>query len=109
MEKLKARVVAREDLKYKDKFTDTWSSCVSMKGLRMFLSTAAKLKKRFKQADFIGVYLQDKATGRFFVRLPEIYKQYFTTMSKYFGRPLRLRKAIYGLTLSGKLWVIEFS
>eukprot|EP00957_Ditylum_brightwellii_P162811 12398052-Ditylum_brightwellii.AAC.1 len=29
-------------------------------------------------------------------------------MSKYFGRHLRLRKAIYGLTLSGKLWVTEF-
>eukprot|EP00957_Ditylum_brightwellii_P029438 2224921-Ditylum_brightwellii.AAC.1 len=30
-------------------------------------------------------------------------------MSKYFGRPLMLRKAIYGLNLSGKLWVTEFS
>eukprot|EP00957_Ditylum_brightwellii_P172346 13120488-Ditylum_brightwellii.AAC.1 len=30
-------------------------------------------------------------------------------MSKYFGQPPRLRKALYGLTLSGKLWVIEFS
>eukprot|EP00957_Ditylum_brightwellii_P030573 2315726-Ditylum_brightwellii.AAC.2 len=44
------------------------------------------------------------ATDRFFIRLPKIYKQYFHTMSEYFGRPLRLRKAIYSLTVSGKLW-----
>eukprot|EP00957_Ditylum_brightwellii_P196511 14972869-Ditylum_brightwellii.AAC.1 len=70
---------------------------------------AAKLLKRVKQADFIGVYLHAKATGRFFVKLSEIYKQYFPTISKYFRRSLRFRKDIYGLTLSGKLWVIEFS
>eukprot|EP00957_Ditylum_brightwellii_P146918 11185278-Ditylum_brightwellii.AAC.1 len=57
---------------------------------------------RVKQADFIGAYLQAKATERFFIRLPDIYKQYFPTMSKYFERVLRLKKAIYGLTLSGK-------
>eukprot|EP00957_Ditylum_brightwellii_P098317 7491363-Ditylum_brightwellii.AAC.1 len=109
MEKLKARVVARGDLQHIDEFTDTWSSCVSMKGLRMFLAHTVKFLKRVKQADFIGAYLQAKAKGRFFIRLPDIYKQYFPTMSKYFGRPLMLRKAIYGLTLSGKLWVTKFS
>eukprot|EP00957_Ditylum_brightwellii_P091075 6933843-Ditylum_brightwellii.AAC.1 len=97
-----------KDLQHMDDFTDTWSSCVSIKGLRMLLAITAKLDKRVKQADFIGAYLQAKATGRFFIRLPEIYKQYFPTISKYFGRPLRLRKTIYGLTLSGKLWVTEF-
>eukprot|EP00957_Ditylum_brightwellii_P032850 2490529-Ditylum_brightwellii.AAC.1 len=75
-----------------------------MKGLRMFIAMAAKLLKRVKQADFIGAYMQAKATGRFFIRLPDIYKQYFPTMSKYFIKPLRLRKVIYGLTLSEKLW-----
>eukprot|EP00957_Ditylum_brightwellii_P210695 15365274-Ditylum_brightwellii.AAC.1 len=50
-----------------------------------------------------------KATGRFFIRLPEVYKQYFPTMSKYFGKPLKLRKSIYGLTLSGNFLVTEFS
>eukprot|EP00957_Ditylum_brightwellii_P034195 2591470-Ditylum_brightwellii.AAC.1 len=59
--------------------------------------------------DFIGAYLQAKATGTLFIRLPEIFKQYFLTMSKYFGRPLRLNEAIYDLILSGKLWVAKFS
>eukprot|EP00957_Ditylum_brightwellii_P113118 8627277-Ditylum_brightwellii.AAC.1 len=108
MEKSNVQIVARGDLQHRDEFTDTWSSCVSMKGLRMFLVIAAKLAKRVKQTDFIGAYIQAKAKGRFFIKLPEIYKQYFPTLSTYFGRPLRLRKAIYGLTLSGKLWVSEF-
>eukprot|EP00957_Ditylum_brightwellii_P129540 9880675-Ditylum_brightwellii.AAC.1 len=64
---------------------------------------AVKFLKRLKQADFIGAYLQTKATGKFFIRLPENYMLYFSTMSKFVGRPLRLKKAIYGLTLSGKL------
>eukprot|EP00957_Ditylum_brightwellii_P081866 6227320-Ditylum_brightwellii.AAC.1 len=63
----------------------------------------AKLLKRVKQADFIGAYLQAKTTGRLFMKLPDIYKQYFPAMSKYFGVPLRLWRAIYGLALSGKL------
>eukprot|EP00957_Ditylum_brightwellii_P009702 731454-Ditylum_brightwellii.AAC.1 len=62
MEKLKAQVVARGDLQHRDEFTYSWSSCVSMKGLRMFLAQAAKFLKRLKQADFIGAYLQAKAT-----------------------------------------------
>eukprot|EP00957_Ditylum_brightwellii_P007004 530310-Ditylum_brightwellii.AAC.1 len=73
MEK-KAHTVARGDLKHRDEFTDTWSYCVSLKGLRMFLDMIAKLLNRVKQADFIGAYLQAKVTGRFFIRLPEIYK-----------------------------------
>eukprot|EP00957_Ditylum_brightwellii_P093372 7110078-Ditylum_brightwellii.AAC.1 len=62
MEKLKARVVARGDLQHKDEFTDTWLSCVSMKGLRMFFAQTAKFFKKAKQSDFIGAYLQAKAT-----------------------------------------------
>eukprot|EP00957_Ditylum_brightwellii_P152342 11597600-Ditylum_brightwellii.AAC.2 len=103
MEKLKAQAVARGDLQHKVEFTSAWSFCVSMKGLRIFLAQAATFLKKVKQTDFIGTYLQAKATDRFFMRLSDIYKQYFTTVSKYFGRPLRFNKAIYGLTQSGKL------
>eukprot|EP00957_Ditylum_brightwellii_P007595 575052-Ditylum_brightwellii.AAC.1 len=70
-----------------------------MKGPRTSLVMAAKLEQRVKQADFISAYLQGKITGRFFIRLPEIYKQYFPILSKHLGKPLRLRKAIYCLTL----------
>eukprot|EP00957_Ditylum_brightwellii_P152274 11593308-Ditylum_brightwellii.AAC.1 len=66
---------------------------------------AAKVLKRVKQAVFIGDYLQVNAKGRFFISLAKIYEQYFLTITKYFGRFLRLRKANYGLALSGKLWV----
>eukprot|EP00957_Ditylum_brightwellii_P211168 15365838-Ditylum_brightwellii.AAC.1 len=63
MERLRARAVARGDLQHRDEFTDTWSSCVSMKRLRMLLAMAAKLKKGVKQADLIGAYLQAKDTN----------------------------------------------
>eukprot|EP00957_Ditylum_brightwellii_P185805 14146464-Ditylum_brightwellii.AAC.1 len=46
MEKLKARVVVKGDLQHKDEFTDTWSSYVLVKGLRVFLAQAAKFFKR---------------------------------------------------------------
>jgi hypothetical protein len=43
-----------------------------------------------------------------FVSLDKNYAPYFSKYSEYFGRALRLVKGIYGLTISGKLWAIEF-
>eukprot|EP00957_Ditylum_brightwellii_P096580 7355694-Ditylum_brightwellii.AAC.1 len=70
---------------------------------------AVMLMKRVEQTYFIGVHPQAKATEMFSIRLPEIFKQYFPYLFKYFGPPVRLQKTIYGLTQSGELWVTEFA
>eukprot|EP00957_Ditylum_brightwellii_P014802 1116146-Ditylum_brightwellii.AAC.1 len=85
MENLKLQAVAGDDLQYRDEFT-------------------AKFMNRVKQADFIEAYLKVKATGWFFIRLPDVFEQYFSQLFKYCVCPLRLGKAICGLILSGKLW-----
>eukprot|EP00957_Ditylum_brightwellii_P210727 15365311-Ditylum_brightwellii.AAC.1 len=60
-----------------------------MKDLRVFLAMVTKLMKWVKQTDFIGAYLQAKATGSFFITLPDIFKQFPPYLSKYFGHPLQ--------------------
>ena len=80
-----------------------------MRTVKMFLAHAARLKKRVKQGDFIGAYLQAKVRGRYFVKLDPRYKQLFPDLAEWFGRPLRLKKGIYGQRFSGKFWNEDFS
>jgi hypothetical protein len=75
----------------------------------MFLAHAAKLKRRVKQGDFVGAYLQAKVRGRYFIKLDPRYKQLFPDLAEWFGRPLRLKKGIYGQKFSGKFWNEDFS
>jgi hypothetical protein len=77
----------------------------------MFLAHVARLKVRVRQLDFIGAFLQAKVRSRIFMILPSIYGSIFPEFKQYFGTPLRLLKAMYGMTLSGKFWyqdLLEF-
>ena len=44
-----------------------------------------------------------------FVKLDKRYEAYFPEYSKYFGRPLKLLKSMYGMTNSGKLFADELT
>jgi len=109
LEKLKARCVARGDLQKGQEWEDTWSACASIRTVKVFLALAASLKRRVKQGDFVGAYLQAKVRGRVFIRLDPRMKDLFPDLAKYFGPPLRLNKGIYGLTFSGKFWNEEYT
>ena len=109
LDKLKARIVARGDLQKDNEWQDTWSACASMRTVKMFLALACSFKRRVKQGDFVGAYLQAKVRERIFISLDRRYAQYFPDLSEYFGRPLLLNRGIYGLAASGKFWNEEFS
>lgn len=107
--KLKARIVARGDLQKENDWEDAWSACASTRTVKVFLALATKMKRRVKQADFIGAFLQAKVRGRYFVKLDERFKHYFPDLASWFGRPLRLKRGIYGQKMSGKFWNQDYT
>jgi len=110
LDKLKNRLVVRGDLQ-KNLDEDKWSPTASFRALKLFLAHAARLKVRVRQLDFVGAFLQAKVRRRIFVTIPAIYGSIFPEFKQYCGTPLRLLKAMYGMTLSGKFWyqdLLEF-
>lgn len=91
LEKLKCRIVVRGDLQKSNEWEDTWSACAAIRTVKMFLAIASSLKRRVKQGDFVGAYLQARTRSRIFVRIDPRYKEYFPDLSKWFGVPLRLK------------------
>ena len=77
LDKLKLRIVVREDLQNKEMVGDTWSPTASMRNLNYFLVDAAKHKARVHQLDLIGAFLQAKDNNRVFVKLDMRYADYF--------------------------------
>ena len=76
-DKLKLRILVREDMQNKEMVGDTWSPTASMRKLKYFLADAAKHKSRVHQLDFIGAFLQAKVKNRVFIKLYNIYTDYF--------------------------------
>ena len=107
LDKLKLRNVVRGDFQNKEMVRDTWSPRASMITLKYFLADAAKHKVRVHQLDFIGALLQAKVKNRVFVILNMRYAAYFPEYSQYFGRALKLFKSMYGMTNSGKLFLMS--
>ena len=77
--------------------------------LKFFLADAARHRARVNQLDFIGAFLQAKVEERIFVKLHERYAEYFPEYQQYFGRTLRLLRSMYGMTISGKLFVDDLT
>ena len=75
-----------------------------MRTLNYFLADSAKHIAVVHQLDFIESFLQVNVIHRFFVKLDGRYGEYFPDYSKYFGRPLRLKKSMHGMTNYGKLF-----
>ena len=98
LDKLKLRIVVREDLQNKELVEDTWSPTAFMRTLKYFLADATKHKARVHQLYFIGSFLQSKVNNRVFVKLEIRYTYYFPEYAKYFGRSLILLKSMCGIT-----------
>ena len=109
LDKLKLKIVVREDFQNKEMVGDTWSPTASMWTLKHFLADSAKHKSRVHQLDFIGAFLQAKVKNRVFVMFDMRYTDYFPQYAQYFGRALRFLKFMYGMTNSGKLFADELT
>ena len=103
LEKLKARAVFRGDLYVPDGIIDSWNPHATWVVLKVFLAMCARKGIFPFQIDFIQAYIQAKMRERVFVMIPEQWKAFLPEeLHKWCGVPLRLLRALYGYTFSGK-------
>ena len=86
---------------------NTWDSTASMGNLKYFLANSAMHKARVHQLDFIGTFIKANVKHRVFAELDSRYGENFPEHANYFGRPLRLKKSMYGMTNDGNLFYDE--
>ena len=109
IDKLKLRILVRGDFQNKEMIGDTWATTASKNTLKYFLAGDYKHKSRVNQLDLIGAFLQANVKHRVFVKLDSRYGEYFPEYANYFGRPLRLKKSMYGMNNSGKIFADDLT
>ena len=72
--------------------------------LKCFITDSTLNQVMIYQLDFIQAFIQSDVKKRMFVLLDKECKQFCPKLAKYFGRPLRLKKCLYGADFSGKSW-----
>ena len=104
IDKIKLRIVVREDLQNKHLIGNIRSPKSSMRTLKYSLADAVKHKAIVHQFDFIGSLLHGKVKNWIFVKLDSRYADYFPEYLSCFERVLRLLKSMYVMANSGKLF-----
>ena len=105
LDKLKARIAFRGDLlKANVHVESTWCPVAGFRALRIFLAMAVEYKARIYQLDYVAAFLQAKAIGRKFTKLPAEWKEIFPDFAEWFGKPLLLKKSLYGDTVANLAW-----
>jgi Reverse transcriptase (RNA-dependent DNA polymerase) len=103
IDKLKCRIVFRGDLYDPKDPMDSWNPHANWMSLRTYCALCAKFRVYPTQTDFVMAYLQVKMRERVFVKFPDYWAEHVPeNLRKYCGRPLRLLRALYGYTYSGK-------
>jgi len=104
IDKLKARAVFRGDLHHGTDDMESWNPHATFVSLKIFLALCARQGTFPCQIDYIMAYVQAKMKGRVFAIIPDEWKELLPEeLHKWCGRPLRLLKALYGYTFSGRL------
>ncbi len=94
----KARLCARGFSQVKDlDFTDTFSPVAAFRSLRIILALAAQFDLLLFQLDVVAAFLNGKLDHEIFMRQPKGFNDGTS-------RVCQLRKAIYGLKQSSRLW-----
>ena len=83
---------------------NTWSPTSSSRLLKRFIADATYTKSKIYQLDFIQAFIQSETKRRIFVTLDKEYKIFCPELYEHLGRPLRLKKCLYGADFSGKTW-----
>ena len=108
IDKLKARIVFRGDLYDPKDPQDSWNPHALFLALKVFLATCARLGMFPSQTDFILAYLQADMRERVFVKFPDYWVKFLPEhLHKWIGRPLLLKKALYGYNYSGKFLYLD--
>ena len=83
---------------------NSWSPTASTRLLRCLIADAAYNRTSVYQLDFIQAFIQSEAKKRMFIILDKEYDHFCPKLAEHFGRPLKLRKCLYGADFSGKSW-----
>ena len=75
-----------------------------MINLKYLLADSASHKARVHQPVYVGAFLQANFKHIVFVKLDSRYVEYFPEYANYFGRTLRLKKYMYGMTNYRKIF-----
>jgi hypothetical protein len=103
IDKLKCRIVVRGDLHDPVDPMDSWNPHATWTSLRLFLAICARNGIFPSQTDFVMAYLQAEMRERVYIKFPQEWSELLpSSLHSYCGVPLRLRKALYGYTYSGK-------
>ena len=105
IDKLKCRIVFRGDLYTPNTPEDSWNPFASYMALRVFLALCARFNMPIASADWVQAYLQcDMSPNEeVYIQFPAYWSEFLPQhLAVYCGRPLRLLKALYGYTYSGK-------
>ena len=87
LNKLKLRIVVREDLHNKYLIGFTWSPIAFMGTLKYLSTDYVKHKARVHQLNFIGLLLQDFFVNSVFVKLESRYADYFQNIQVTLEEP----------------------
>jgi Reverse transcriptase (RNA-dependent DNA polymerase) len=108
VDKVKVRAAIRGDLDMSGpKDEDNSASLATFCTLKVFLAEAARRQRHVYQADYVGAYLQAKMDHVIYVTLPAALAEVFPDLAEWFGVPLLLEKAAYGIHAAGRLWAEE--
>ena len=102
VKKLKTRICLRENKQQELTEWDTWCLIDGFRELRKFLAYNASVKQRIYQLDFIGAFLQSQTQHLTYTMLPQEWAELVPEHSEWFGKPLKLVKALYGDTTANK-------
>ena len=80
-----------------------------MRNLWYLFADSSNHKAIVYQLDFIGTFLQANVKHIVSVKLDSIYGEYFPEYAKYFLRTFRLKKSMYVINNSGKIFYDELT
>jgi Reverse transcriptase (RNA-dependent DNA polymerase) len=108
VDKVKVRAAIHGDLDTSGpKDEDNSAPLATFCTLKVFLAEAARQQRHVYQADYVGAYLQAKMDRVIYVTLPAALAEVFPDLAEWFGVPLLLEKAAYGINAAGRLWAKE--
>jgi hypothetical protein len=103
LDKLKCRIVVCGELHDPQDPMDSWNPHATWPALCIFLAFFAHHRIFPSQADFKMAYLQANMSKKVYIKFPSDWSELLPDhLKSYGGVPLRLRKALYGYTYSGK-------
>ena len=99
--KCKARLVVRGDQQLKQYTGETYAATLALRSFRMVAAMAAHYDLEMKQYDAVNAFVNAELDEPVYMQMPLGHKRP--------GHVLLLRKALYGLRKSPKLWQEKFS